>query len=108
VSVKRSRNTNFIDKIWDSFASVKLAVVFFAVIALTIHHRNHYRTERGAGKEHEAPLEAFWRVFCHRCSSDVFERLGFMDMYHSWWFMAILLLFATNIVVCSIDRIPRS
>ncbi|MEW6213634.1 MAG: cytochrome c biogenesis protein ResB, partial [Nitrospirota bacterium] len=36
-----------------------------------------------------------------------FEKLGFMDMYHSWWFVTLLILFSANIVICSVDRLPR-
>lgn len=37
----------------------------------------------------------------------IFDSLGFMDMYHSWWFVTILLLLASNLIVCSIDRLPK-
>ena len=30
-----------------------------------------------------------------------------MDMYRSWWFKAVLVLFSVNIVICSFDRLPR-
>ena len=36
-----------------------------------------------------------------------FELLKLTDMYNSWWFLLLLLLFAINLVVCSIDRIPQ-
>ena len=104
--MKKSKNTTFIDKIWDSFASVKLAVVIFAVIALT----SIIGTIIEQNVEPAKNMKLLSRLFGESSAPvlfDVFERLGFMDMYHSWWFMAILLLFATNIVVCSIDRIPK-
>ena len=30
-----------------------------------------------------------------------------MDMYHSWWFIGLLLFFAANLIICSLDRLPR-
>lgn len=30
------------------------------------------------------------------------------DMYNSWWFLLLLLLFALNLIVCSLDRIPQA
>lgn len=28
-------------------------------------------------------------------------------MYHSWWFITLLFIFAANIIICSLDRLPR-
>jgi cytochrome c biogenesis protein len=28
-------------------------------------------------------------------------------MYHSWWFLAFLLIFAANLIICSLDRLPH-
>ncbi|WP_028582712.1 cytochrome c biogenesis protein ResB [Desulfogranum japonicum] len=33
--------------------------------------------------------------------------LDFTDMYSSWWFLALLLLFVINLIVCSLKRIPQ-
>ena len=37
----------------------------------------------------------------------VYSRLGLFDMYHSWWFIALLFLFSLNLVCCSIKRLPH-
>lgn len=31
---------------------------------------------------------------------------GLFDMYHSWWFLAILAVLVLNLVFCSLDRLP--
>jgi cytochrome c biogenesis protein len=36
----------------------------------------------------------------------LFEILDFSNMYRSWWFATLLCLFAVNLVVCSIERLP--
>ena len=36
----------------------------------------------------------------------LFEQLSFTEMYSAWWFVALLCLFAANLVVCSIERLP--
>ena len=36
----------------------------------------------------------------------LFQLLDITDMYNSWWFLALLTLFAVNLVVCSLERIP--
>jgi cytochrome c biogenesis protein len=37
-----------------------------------------------------------------------FYTLDMFDMYYSWWFQALLLLLTLNIVVCSMDRFPKT
>ncbi len=37
----------------------------------------------------------------------IFKFLGFFDVYHSWWFMGLLLILALNLLFCSIRRFPR-
>ena len=38
----------------------------------------------------------------------VYSRLGFFDIYHSWYFNALLLVLSLNIVLASIDRFPSA
>ncbi|HXF43311.1 MAG TPA: cytochrome c biogenesis protein ResB [Pyrinomonadaceae bacterium] len=38
----------------------------------------------------------------------VFGRLGFFDIYHTWYFNALLLLLSLNIILASIDRFPTA
>ena len=35
-----------------------------------------------------------------------FQLLDIPDMYNSWWFLGLLTLFAVNLIVCSMERIP--
>ncbi len=37
----------------------------------------------------------------------IFDKLGFTDMFRSWWFMALLFIFAGNLVICSLERLPK-
>ncbi len=96
----------FLDRLWDFFASVRLAIVLFALIAVS--------SIIGTVIEQNAPAEkniivlkrlvgdslapAFYRIL---------EAAGFMDMYRSWWFVTLLMLFAINLIVCSLERLPR-
>lgn len=34
--------------------------------------------------------------------------LGFLDAYHSWWFVVLLLLLTSNLTICTIDRFPTT
>jgi len=36
------------------------------------------------------------------------DKLGLTDVFHAWWFVVLLVLVATSIVLVSIDRFPRA
>jgi cytochrome c biogenesis protein len=36
----------------------------------------------------------------------LYQALGFFDMYHSWWFIALLSLLSVNLAACSTRRLP--
>ena len=104
--MEENKTKSIIDTIWDFFAAITLAVVIFALIALT--------SIVGTIIEQNAAPEKNLKVIAKLFGTsnpqplyDVLDKLGFMDMYHSWWFVTLLLLFAANIIICSIDRLPR-
>lgn len=37
----------------------------------------------------------------------LFDLLGFLDLYASWWFRLLLVMLLINLVTCSIKRLPR-
>ncbi|HYQ47658.1 MAG TPA: cytochrome c biogenesis protein ResB [Thermodesulfovibrionales bacterium] len=96
------------DRIWDVFASVKLAIVIFALIAVT----SIVGTIIEQQAEPEKNIQVLVKMFgiSHDSAHSVLgvlDSLGFTNMYHSWWFLAFLLLFAANLIICSLDRLPR-
>ena len=89
--------TNKKNSVWRFFASVKLALATLIVLAITSiigtlikqgQPDTYYVEEYGAGL------------------ARLFERLSFTEMYSAWWFIALLCLFAANLIVCSIERLP--
>ena len=86
-------------KIWDFFSSVKLTVVLLLTLALT----SIIGTLIPQNESPQAYLKAFG-AFLYR----FFDVLGFFDLYHSWWFQALMLLLALNVLVCSIDRLSAT
>lgn len=94
-----------IDRIWSFLSSIKLAIVVFSLIALT----SIVGTVLEQNAAPEKNLEVLSRLFGEGIAPSAyrfFDTLGFMDMYRSWWFTLLLGLFATNLLVCSIDRFP--
>lgn len=103
--MEKGKQKTFIDRIWDFFSSVKLAIVVFALIGLT--------SIVGTILEQNAPPEKNLKILKGMFGDDLapsayslFDALGFMDMYHSWWFMGLLMVFGANLLICSIDRFP--
>jgi cytochrome c biogenesis protein len=106
VKVEKEEDKGFIDRIWDFFASIRLAIVVFASLALT----SIIGTVLEQNADPERNIRLLAKLFGESAAPSlfsIFESLGFMDMYHSWWFVTILMLFAANLIICSIDRLPK-
>jgi cytochrome c biogenesis protein len=86
-------------RIWDFFTSVKLTVVLLLTLALT----SIIGTLIPQNEAPQAYLKAFGSLLYR-----FFDVLGFFDLYQSWWFQALMLLLAVNVLVCSIDRLSAT
>ncbi|MGD2080912.1 MAG: cytochrome c biogenesis protein ResB, partial [Nitrospirota bacterium] len=102
----KDQDKTIIDRAWDFMASVKMAIILFALISLS----SIVGTVIEQNATPDRNLEVISTLFGESLAPTlyvVFERLGFMDMYRSWWFLTLLLLFAANLFICSVDRFPR-
>lgn len=94
-----------VNHIWKLFSSVKLAVILFATIALTSIIGTIIEQNVDPAKN----MQMFIKLFGEQWAGPIFNishTLGFMDMYHTWWFRTILFLFSANITICTIERLP--
>ncbi len=103
IPMKESKNTvrreekGFLTILFDLFRSLKLTLSLFILLALlsiigTVITQNATKTE-----------------YIQRYGIGLYEVLNFFnlfDMYHSWWFSAVLLLLVINLIACSLDRFP--
>src|SRR4030043_1734536 len=101
--MKETKNTvrreekGFLTILFDLFRSLKLTISLFILLAIlsiigTLITQNATRTE-----------------YIQRYGIRLYEVLNFFnlfDMYHSWWFSAVLLLLVINLIACSISRLP--
>lgn len=85
------------DKVWKLFSSVKLAVVLLIILAVV-------SVIGTVVQQNQAP-EDYLREYS-QATVDLFETLGFFDLYHTWWFVLILLLFTANLTICTLERFP--
>ncbi|HEY5521937.1 MAG TPA: cytochrome c biogenesis protein ResB [Desulfuromonadaceae bacterium] len=89
---------NFIDNVWDFFCSLKLTL--FLLISLALTSIIGTVLPQGA-----LPPEYVAQISPTKLQ--VYSKLGFFDMYHSWWFITLLYVFSLNLVSCSIKRLPH-
>lgn len=85
-----------IDQLIALFASLKLTIVLFLLLATT----SILGTFIPQNADPRAYLQAFGE-FLFR----LFSVFGIFDIYHSWWFQLLIILLTLNIIVCSIDRL---
>jgi cytochrome c biogenesis protein len=90
---------SFFNQLWKTFASVKLTIFLLLTLAAT----SIIGTLIPQNEAPAAYVQAFGE-FLYR----LFALLGLFDMYHSWWFRALILLLVGNIVICSIDRLQAT
>ena len=87
------------NKIWKFFTSVRLTIVLLLTLAAT----SIIGTLIPQNESPQDYLQAFG-AFLYR----FFDILGFLDLYHSWWFQTLMLLLALNVLVCSIERLSAT
>ncbi len=91
------KESGFLSIIYDLFRSLKLTISLLILLAIlsiigTLITQNATRPE-----------------YIQRYGIGLYEVLNFFnlfDMYHSWWFSAILLLLVINLITCSVHRLP--
>lgn len=95
------------ESIWGLLASVKLAI--FLLIMLAVTSIVGTIVEQNAEPAQNIKLLAkFFGDSSAPAVYNVFAKLGFMDMYDSWWFLGLLALFGINLIVCSLERFPKT
>jgi len=95
------------ESIWSFLASVKLAVAVFIVLALSSIIGTIVEQQAEPARN-IALLAKFFGDSAAPTVYNIFAKLGFMDMYRSWWFVSFLILFSINLIVCSIDKLPKT
>ncbi|RUM89202.1 MAG: cytochrome c biogenesis protein ResB [Thermovibrio sp.] len=84
--------------LYDFFSSVKLAIFLLLTLAVT--------SIVGTIIEQQQDPEKYLMEY-GETTYKILKFLGFTDVYHSWWYVALLTLLAINLIVCSIKRLPK-
>jgi cytochrome c biogenesis protein len=93
-----STNRTFAESVWDVFCSLKLTITLLISLALT----SIIGTVLPQGN---LPPEYVAQI--SQTKLQIYSKLGFFDMYHSWWFILLLYVFSINLTCCSIKRLPH-
>lgn len=89
--------TSFRDNpVWKLFSSVRLAIVLLILLAIT----SIAGTVLPQGEPMQFYLENYPNLF------KLIKAAKLYSMYDAWWFVAIMVLFAINLIVCTINRLP--
>jgi cytochrome c biogenesis protein len=95
-----SKEQGFVDRLWDFFCSLKLAITTLILLAMTSIIGTVI--EQGMTPE-EMSAKTGWNLSTLKFLD---QSINAFDMYHSWWFLSLMGLFAVNLICCSIKRFP--
>jgi len=93
------RHRNIFSFIYDFFASLKLAIFIMLVLGILSMLGSTYI------KQNES-FEWYLDNFGYEVGIWIW-RLWLNDVFHSWYYIAFIVLLAINLIVCSIKRLPR-
>lgn len=93
-----TNNRGLAQTLWDFFCSLKLSIFLLIGLALT-SIIGTVIPQVPVPQEYIQTISPF--------KVQLYGKLGFFDMYHSWWFILLLYLLTVNLIACSIKRLPR-
>ncbi len=94
---KKVLQKSFRKRIWSFFNSVLLTISTMLTLALV--------SIIGTVVEQNKGMEAYVLEYGEKWAGYI-SWAGFDDMFHTWWFSALLALLVLNILVCTIERFP--
>ena len=88
---------SFIKQVWSFFISLKLTITILIIISITSIVGTIIPQNETA---------AVYLRFYKPSTYKLIHLLDIDNMYHSWWFIALLTLFTLNLICCSLNRFP--
>lgn len=83
--------------LWSFFSSVKLAIALLIIISIA--------SILGTIIPQQGAADDFIRRLSPAMVS-VFDKLQLFDIFHSLWFLILIVLLSVNLIVCSLNRFP--
>jgi cytochrome c biogenesis protein len=97
-------NPNVLDRVWNFFSSVKVAVYLIVITLVLASLGTIFRQENTFYNPALTDMEKFYREE-YGLFGQIYYSLGLSNMYESWWFRGLLLMIGTSLVICSLDRV---
>ncbi|WP_026021384.1 cytochrome c biogenesis protein ResB [Paenibacillus senegalensis] len=98
----QKQNPSWIDKIWRFFSSVKVAVYLIIITLLGAILGSIY-PQSNVFINNFDPSTYYRDNF--GTLGHIYYLLGLHKTYESWWFLTLLFMIGTSLVVCSLDRV---
>lgn len=95
-------NPNFIDRIWNFFSSVKVAI-YLIILTLLGAMLGTVFPQVSTFINLQNPEEYYNKTY--GTLGGIYYSLGLADTYNSWWFILLLVLIGSSLVICSLDRV---
>lgn len=103
-AARRSQKTNpnWIDRVWNFFSSVKIAIYLILITLILATLGTIYPQENTfiANTDFAAYYKDTYGV-----PGQIYHALGLSNTYESWWFIGLLVMIGTSLVICSLDRV---
>ncbi len=94
------RREDFVESVWQLFSSLRLVIPLIFALALASVAGTFVNPQM-------ASLDEIARSFSGKWWWQLYLAFELHDIFHSWWFMMLLVTLALNIVACTIERLPR-
>ena len=105
-SARRSQTykRTIIDKIWNFFSSVKIGISIIVAVLATSAIGTLFPQKLFVPFKDEVDIAAYYERL-YGFAGVVYYKLGFHDMYNSWWFITLVGMLGTSIIIASVDRV---
>jgi cytochrome c biogenesis protein len=97
----QKENPSWLDRVWNFFSSVKVAVYLIVITLLASALGTIYPQENTF--INMDPSTYYKNTY--GTLGDIYYKLGLSHTYSSWWFITLLFMIGTSLVVCSLDRV---
>ncbi|MCR8843004.1 cytochrome c biogenesis protein ResB [Paenibacillus sp. SC116] len=94
-------NPSVIDRVWNFFSSVKIAVVIIIITLIGASLGTIYPQEsQFINFDPSTYYKENYGTIGH-----IYYLLGLSHTYESWWFVTLLVMIGASLVICSLDRV---
>ncbi len=94
------RRRDLADVVWEAGASLRLTIPLLFLIAAACTLGTFANPENRPMTEIRAAIGHAWYF-------PAYVFFGLNDLFHSWWFVLLLVLLTLNLTACTIERLPR-